>query len=348
MRSSRVSILAKSQRESSRALPSILLHSPQPYQVFQRAGATGDILISGHYAGRGGIIQVRFNGGEWATVATKTSPGEFTGTLEGQTEGQGVFELRVAEFPDDVLMSVNYVGIGDIFIIAGQSNAVGRCNSMHAYSHATLKAAIFGNDYRWHECIDPIDSTFGQIDPVSYDSETNGSIWPLIATSIMADQGVPVAFVPCALSGTVISAWQPGADHQDRTTLYGSCLYRILQIGGAKAVLYWQGETDAANGVSQATYNAALDTLANAFYADAELKLMPCVLQDITLGEDESLETPIRLAVIEAWTDNANVLVGPNLFAGGITSDDENHVRTDVNAAATAALWWSAISAALY
>ena len=37
--------------------------------MFQRVSVTGDIHISGYYAGSGGIIQARFNGGAWGISA---------------------------------------------------------------------------------------------------------------------------------------------------------------------------------------------------------------------------------------------------------------------------------------
>ena len=65
---------------------------------------------------------------------------------------------------------------------------------------------------------------------VSLDVAPGGSYWPLLATRIVAVTGRPTIFVPCALSATSMAQWQPGADHQDRTTLYGSMVYRINQV----------------------------------------------------------------------------------------------------------------------
>jgi hypothetical protein len=240
-------------------------------------------------------------------------------------------------------MRVANVGIGDVFIVAGQSNPSGRGTNNQAYSHATLKAALFGNNYQWEELSDPYDSATSQVDTVSSDSSpaAAGSFVPPLATLIMADQNVPVAFVPCAKGGSAITAWLPDTDHFDRTTLYGSMAYRAQQTG-AKAVLWWQGEQDALSGMSQATYNGHLDTIADALQADLGIKLVACKLQDCS-GADV---TAINAAIAEAWADNANVIPGADL--SDIETDDEYHLKTDAKLQEAANRWWAALQAAFY
>lgn len=323
--------------------PAVDLTSPVAFTVIQRTGSTGNIPIAGTIAGGTATLEARFNGSAWTTVAIAVSGG-FSTTLSNQHNGQGLLEVKIsgsAEIAD----SVADVGIGDLFIIAGQSNASGRGSNNQSYSHATVKATRFGNNYLWSNLDDPSDSDSGQIDTVSSDSIAAGSLWPLLATSFMTDLSIPVAFVPCAKGGTSITAWQPGVDHQNRATLYGSMVYRALQVGGCKAVLWWQGETDALAGMSQATYNGHLDSLANAVAADLGVKLVPCKLQNCT-GISAPAQAAINAAIGEAWTDNVNVVQGPDL--SGITTDDEYHLQTNQKLQDAADLWWSAIEAGFY
>jgi hypothetical protein len=306
--------------------------------IIQRSGATGTIPVSGFAAG-GVDIEARWNGGAWTTIATNVS-GAYSGSFANGS-GQGPVETRVKNSSISSIVR-DHTGVGDIFIVAGQSNAGGQGTNLQSYSHATLRAGLLGNDYLWRELVDPTDSIVNQYDSVSQDGSALGSVWPLLATLHMAATGVPCAFVPCALSSTSITQWLPGANHQDRTTLYGSMVRRAL-LTGAKAVLWWQGETDAVNAMASATYNGHLDAIANAVQADLGVKLMPCKLQNCS-GATAPNQANINTAIATAWGDNANVLTGPD-FAD-IASDDAFHLKTDAKLLTAAQRWWAALQAA--
>ena len=191
------------------------LSAPSAYQVVQRDESdTGDIFIAGTFVGGGTHdVEARFNGGAWATIAADAT-GNFSGTLTNQAAGQGALEVRLV---DDITRaySVPYVGIGDVFVIAGQSNAVG----ISSVDPALIATQRSRPDYSAMttlgvELIDPVDSMVAQVDAVSADEmATSGTYWPLLANQIMADTGLPVAFVPCPLAGTAILSWLPGANH---------------------------------------------------------------------------------------------------------------------------------------
>lgn len=317
------------------------------YQVVQRnASNEADLTVSGTILTAGAHdVEARWNGGAW-TVIDDAATGTFSGTLAAQSAGQGTLEVRLADLPLNIEQILN-VGIGDVFICAGQSNMSGRGTNNQAYSHATLKAALFGNNYAWKELSDPYDSATGQTDAVSSDSSpaAAGSFLPILATLIMADQNVPVAFVPCAKGGTSITDWLPGADHSDRTTLYGSMNYRISQTG-VKAVLLWLGETDAIAGMDAATFNGHLDTVANAVGTDASVKVIPCKLQNSSGIADDPNEAAINTAIGTAWADNANVAAGPDLT--DIASDDTYHLQTDAKLLTAAQRWFAALAVVFY
>lgn len=327
----------------------ITITTPVSYQVFQRgAGGQGTISVTGTYTGSPGAMEASFNGGSWARLSDPPTGGTFSGTIANQTAGQGTLSVRWIGNPSSAV-DRTIVGIGDIFIVGGQSNACGMSDSFNTYSHATLKAALFGNDYTWKELTEdsahPFDDEVSQVDAVSSDAGTGGSIYPLLATSYMASQGIPCAFVPCPKVGSQITTdWAIGANHQDRTTLYGSMVYRTLQIGGARCVIWWQGESDAVAGTSQAAYNAALDTLADTFYSDTGVKIMACTLEAMNDApwNFPTQRTAINSAITTAWGDNANVLTGADLSAF-----DFNGIHYgSADAAGVASAWWTAIRTA--
>lgn len=238
----------------------------------------------------------------------------------------------------------------DIFGIAGQSNASGRGTNNQSYSHPTLSAYFYGNDYVYKNLTDPVDSATNQVDAVSADAEAAGSCWPLLATAIMAASGASVAFVPCAAGSTAIADWQPSADHEDRATLYGSMIHRLRGLqysGNLKAVLWWQGERDATLGTAEATYNAALDILANSLYVDTGLRLIVCKIEDLSGYEEGYDAGAVNSAIATAWADNANVLQGPD-FSDITPSVDGVHFKTDAELQEAADRWWTALEALFY
>lgn len=335
-----VPFLSQSPRTAGRT---VSVTSPSQYQVFQRSGSTGDILITGTIYGSASNVEARFNGGDWQTVVSNSN-GPFSATLEDQAQGQGTLEVKISG--SGTVVSVANVGVGDVFVIAGQSNASGRGSNNQSYSGAA-GARVFGNNYTWSNLADPSDSNSGQVDTVSSDALAAGSVWPLLATSFISDQNVPVAFIPCALGGTSITAWLPSGGATNRSSLYGSMIWRSKYAvsGGVKAVLWWQGETDAIASMTQATYYDHFTNFTANVFADLGVKVMPCKLQTCS-GIPDVDEARINAAIGQAWASDSNTLTGPDLT--GLTSDDSFHLQTNVKLQDAADLWWTAINAALY
>lgn len=333
------------------AAGAIAITTPAPYQVVQRTGTAANIAISGTYTGSPTAIQCSFNGGAYQTVAGSPANGVFSGVLTSQSQGQGSLTCR---FTNNTAISYSqpYVGIGDVFIVAGQSNASGRATNNQTYSHGSLKVSVFDNSGRWREITDPTDSNSQQLDSVSSDTAT-GSIWPLVATSHAADQSVPVAFVPCAKGGTTVLQWQPGADHLDRTTLYGSCNYRMQQAGSAaydvapkaKAWLWWQGEQDAFASTSTSDYQTRLQALADAVYTDGNgAFLMPNKLQG---GNDYNgtQQGNINTAIGNIWSSSH---LKPLADLSDLTTTSGDHFFTNGELATISTRVWNAIKAAFF
>jgi hypothetical protein len=324
----------------------MLVSTPSEYQVIQRSGAAASIPITGTIPAGTHTLEGRFNGGSWTALAGYSLVGTaFTGTLASQAQGQGTLEIRCATHPAE-FYNQHTVGIGDVFVIAGQSNAVGYGDNNQSYSNARYRATIFANNYQYKNATDPIDSAVGQVDLISEDGNAAfGSVWLPMATLFMADQSVPIMFIPCAKNGSNITQWQPGVNHQNRATLYGSMVYRALQQpNGIQAVLWWQGEADAVNGVSQASYEASLDILSNAIFADLGVKLIPAKLQNCQAISPGN-QAAINAAIAAKW-GTGNVLTGPDL--SGLITDDEYHLRTNGKLSSAAALWWAALQALFY
>lgn len=250
--------------------------------------------------------------------------------------------------PEVAVAPYAFLSGADIFVIAGQSNASGRgTNNQVCIGSGGKKAYNYSNADTLSELADPVDNAIGQVDSVSLDSgSATGSVWPLLATQIIAETANNVLFVPTAHGGTSITEWLPGVDHEDRSTHYGNMIYRArraMAYGTLKCVVWWQGETDAIANMAQATYNGHLDTLANAVMADLGVPLMPCKLQNSSAIVDAN-ELKINNAIGDAWTDNVNVADGPDFSDTG--SDDDYHLQGDAKLLTAATRWFAALDAA--
>jgi hypothetical protein len=323
---------------------SIIVSAPTQYRVFQRSSVTGDIAIAGTVsASSPQDVEASFNGGAYATIASGVA-GAFTGTLSAQAQGQGTLTVRLKSYPA-IAASVATVGIGDVFVIAGQSNAVGQGTNHQSYSHATLKAALFGNDYLWHELTDPTDSNTNQVDSVSSDVTLGGSCWPLVATAHMANQNVPVAFVPCAKDGSVIGDWGPRTDHDDRATLYGSLHHRV-GVTGAKAILMWNGEGNAIGSATQAYFYTNLKNFSDTALAELGTKTIAAKIHDLSQMSPPADNTAVNAAIEQAVADNDSVLAGPDMSDLVPSESLHLHFTTDAEMSTLATRWWNAIKTA--
>ena len=323
------------------AAPRIVITAPRDYQIVQRdAAGLGAITVRGKGRDFGGPVQVRWGDGAWRTLRRKGN-GSFAGTLASLPSGQATLYVRSAR-RREVWATRLQVGVGDIYVVAGQSNASGRSPTFFSWVDPVLCATEFGNDYRWHRLADPVDSPVGQVDVVSRDDAAGGSVWPLVAQELMKDEPVPVAFVPCARIGSGIRRWKrPASAPDDPATLYGSMLRRIRAVGGrVRAVLFWQGEADAKRLVPGETYEAFLRLLGRDLRRDCGAPLVTAQIGDYGPRFDAAAVDAVRLAQARAWGES-NVVEGPVLY--DVDLEGTVHFMTADDVALAAHRWTAAI-----
>lgn len=319
----------------------ITITTPAQYKVHQRSGTTGSIAITGTYTGTPTAIEASFNGGAYQTIVASPSGGTYSGTLTGQAQGQGTLTVRFTN-ATTVNATRSDVGIGDVFLVGGDSISEGRGTNAQSYTHATLKAAKFTQADSWGNGTDGIDTG------------TNvGSHWPLLATQIMASQGVPVAFVSAGTGGTDVAGsantWaKPGTE-------YTVAVQQTVDAaaGGIKAALFHLGPNAAVNAttLSKATYRSAIDTLATNLAADVAgaPKLHLGVFGEVSTGSPPDRRAAIdnlRGAIIGAVDAGTLIKPGPNLIE--LDYSDGVHPQTDVALQTVAARWWLALSQTYY
>ncbi len=144
--------------------------------------------------------------------------------------------------------AVDEIAVGDVWLAAGQSNMSGYSGGLEPMEPPVDEVHLFGNDYRWKRAREPMDDGTDQVDRVSEEFPAH-TLMLRFAKEISAAVGVPVAIIPAPLGGTNLhTQWQRREDdHDNRGTLYGSSVWRVLVQGYSypiRGVIWYQGESD--------------------------------------------------------------------------------------------------------
>jgi hypothetical protein len=241
-------------------LPPLAVNRPSPRQVIQRdAAGFGTIPISGTFTGTPDFIEARavvMSGGsnngtgtDWQTIDSFPSGGLFNSSLPDVAQG-GWYEVEVRTVTNgipDTPVAVQRVGVGDIYITAGQSNAAS-WGSPAATATDDRVSALHSGTGVWSLATDPM----------PYADGTGGSPWTRLGDLLAAQNNVPVAFACIALGGTSIAQWHPTTG-----TLYPRFTAALSRfpVDGFKAVLWHQGETDSQSSTTKAAMISGLQTL---------------------------------------------------------------------------------------
>jgi hypothetical protein len=170
-------------------------------------------------------------------------------------DAQGVERVRW----DSALFSV-----GEVFIVAGQSNS-----SNHGEYQTASSSSL-------NRAINPATKTVGALaDPLPYatswsfpefggHANPGGSPWPSFADELASKLKVPVAIVSVGWGGSGVTQWQEGnsKNYFNRLILAAQA---VATNCGFRAVLWHQGETDAVEQMSTATYQNTLQSVASSF-----------------------------------------------------------------------------------
>ncbi len=153
----------------------------------------------------------------------------------------GPNDSRVTEIPQA------YHGQMRLFILAGQSNMVGWAPIPEG-EPTDPRIYVFGKDYRWRLADHPIEDATNQVDMVSENRLAGfGPAMDFAFASLERHPELVIGLIPCARNASGIIQWQRDLSDQ---TLYGSCLKRIRAaspMGEIAGILFFQGETDAAD-----------------------------------------------------------------------------------------------------
>lgn len=181
---------------------------------------------------------------------------------------------------------VEPVGVGEVFLAAGQSYATNTNEERLVVRDARRRVAAFDVDTgRWQLANDP------QPAP---DRSDGGSIWPAVGDRLAAALDMPIGFVNVAFGGTSTRKWAPDGPLSARLHKAGR------MVGRFRAVLWQQGESDVIDGTSTDDYVARVQAIRDAAVAAWNFEpvwLCAFSTHHPTVYQDPAGEARIRAAI---------------------------------------------------
>ncbi|MBQ6809470.1 MAG: hypothetical protein IJP09_02030 [Clostridia bacterium] len=231
------------------------------YQILQRDGnnvAVGEFCgIIPDYIEEGKLIYARVLSENENLVVVPWTPCEINGKewsvkLTIPTGGLYFFEAIPANSENFLfecnrlnrIASVKHFGVGDLYILAGQSNMAGMGKDA-AIDPPTLGVHLYANSGNWDIATHPLNDSLGTIYPENAENCTGTSPALSFARILKERLNVPIGLIQSALGGSPLERWHRG----EKGDLYNALLKRLKDIGtpAVKGMLWYQGCNDTAN-----------------------------------------------------------------------------------------------------
>lgn len=242
------------------ANPALTLTAPGDFQIIQRSGKDhGVVKISGTFSGGSAeAMEARFTQigsiSDWQSLAVIVKGASFSASLEMPAGGWWRLEVRgISQGKPIGSATVGHVGIGEVFVIAGQSNSA-NYGEEKQQTRTGMVAAFDGRN--WRIAHDPQPGAGGG----------GGSFLPSFGDAMAEKFHVPIGIVSCGVGATSVREWLPAGtkfpnpptltgnveplptgEWQSKGDLFANFTRRLQALGpqGFRAVLWHQGESDA-------------------------------------------------------------------------------------------------------
>jgi hypothetical protein len=269
---------------------------------------------------------------DWTPINLVHCSSSYCGTAEIPAGGRYRLYIRAIKEGHVVAMgSVEPIGIGEVFVVAGEENAAGTGEELIAVDDPYGRVVSY--------------DTAGGTWAVANDPQPNlgdgGTIWIPMCNRMVPLLQVPIGLIPVAGSGGS-SYWLPGQSQ------YANLLAAGQVPSSFRAVLWQQGESDASLGISTNDYVDNLTAIRTSLNTEWGFDV-PWILAKSTLDPSTSNpvgEQQIRDAIAQLWATNG-FMFGPDTdILDGDNRDSDSFTGTGQQNAGD--LWFFSLWNAFY
>jgi len=233
--------------------------------------------------------------------------------LEAVATGEHTLLVQLVSDVDGEVLGEGAFGplfVGDLWIMAGQSNMEGCGKLLHIEEPQKGISCFYMND-TWNLAVDPLNWALESPDPIHWmhlpqgmdsteevrqfhiaerrrERVQGGGLGIPFGKMVLQHTGIPIGLIMVAHGGTSMDQWDAELKGEGGRSLYGSMLRSVQAAGGkVKGCLWYQGESDAIEGLSD-------------LYYDKMLKWVASLRED--LGDPQLPLIYAQISVVTSWT----------------------------------------------
>ena len=256
-----------------------LTKAPASFEVIQEVGGTAEISVEGEFCPWSSYDEDerRFSPDKvYARVIDEENGAEVTAPTKVNAI-DNYFSVRVSGIPvggpytvDFVMLDrerpldyslggekIYHLFVGDVFLIAGQSNAAGMARGI-GREEPEIGISVMRGLREW------------DIASMPFGPDSRHNMFLAFAKKIKRSTGRPVGLIPAAVGGAPLSRWLKS----ERGDLYERAL-SVIGSRKIKAVLWYQGCTDAGDGESTEGYLRRFGKLVEDLRSDLDSPALP-------------------------------------------------------------------------
>ena len=257
-----------------------------------RAMFAGTCKATGNVEARVRAKGKTLRGWNWKKVG-QARRGKLAGRINGLASGGPYdIDLRIVSKGETLdTLSIGDVLVGDVWVLAGQSNMEGIGWLKDKLRPISQVRAFYMTDV-WDVAADPLHTLWCAVDPVHGGNPKASPVQPgryagvgpgvSFGQDLYKKTGVPQGLLCCGHGGTSMTQWDPAKKKEGGKSLYGAMCRRVKKNGGSVAGVFWYQGCSDADPAASACYMQRMKTFVQSMRRDFKDPRLPVVTVQIS------------------------------------------------------------------